>query len=241
MSACRLLLVLAQLIGLPALAQVNPAALKGATAASPAMGADTREALMTSIQVSVIEFGRLMALLKVPAALLGGAAAGDAMRSATTRDLLVAQDDSIQLGGLRLRVELLPPDTVRLHSLDDGGKTYAFALTASTADESPTEGRSAGAQAAEGRPPVRPAMIKRGEPIHVALQALAQADGWTLLWYPAVSWKAIADVDLRRHKDAEAAIAEVISILRDEGKPVALRISEGNKVLEVLSTEVKND
>ena len=51
-------------------------------------------------------------------------------------------------------------------------------------------------------------MIKRGEPIHVALQALARADGWTLLWYPTVSWKAIADVDLRQHKDAEAAIAE---------------------------------
>jgi hypothetical protein len=37
------------------------------------------------------------------------------------------------------------------------------------------------------------------------------------------------------------AVSEVIDILRSEGKPVQLRISDGNAVMEVLSTEVRND
>lgn len=84
-------------------------------------------------------------------------------------------------------------------------------------------------------------MIKKGQPIHIALDAWAKNAGWTLLWYPSISWKAIGDVDMKDQKDVVAAVSEVVTILRDEGKAVQLRVSEGNNVMEVLSTEVKND
>ena len=83
--------------------------------------------------------------------------------------------------------------------------------------------------------------IEKGEPIHIALDTWTKNAGWTLLWYPSISWKAISKVDMKGQKDIVAAVSEVITILRDEGKPVSLRVSDGNYVMEVLSTEVKND
>ncbi len=87
----------------------------------------------------------------------------------------------------------------------------------------------------------RTKIIAKGALIHEALKTMVAVDGWTLEWYPAVSWRAIATVDFNELKDASAAAIEVITILREEGKPVSLRISDGNKVMEVLSTEVQND
>lgn len=84
-------------------------------------------------------------------------------------------------------------------------------------------------------------VIERDQPIHQALEGWAKDANWTLIWYPAVSWKAISRVDMKSQKDVVAAVSEVITILRDEGKPVRLRVSDGNHVMEVLSTEVKND
>lgn len=83
--------------------------------------------------------------------------------------------------------------------------------------------------------------LEKGQPIHVALEGWAKDAGWTLIWYPAVSWKAISDVDIKNKKDVVEAVSEVITVLRSEGKPVRLRVSDGNNVMEVLSTEVKND
>lgn len=83
--------------------------------------------------------------------------------------------------------------------------------------------------------------IEKGQPIHLALEGWAKDSGWTLIWYPSVSWKAISAVDMKEKKDVVAAVSEVVTILRDEGKPVRLRVSDGNNVMEVLSTEVKND
>ncbi len=84
-------------------------------------------------------------------------------------------------------------------------------------------------------------VIEKDVPIHLALDAWAKSAGWTLIWYPPVSWKAISVVDLKDKKDVVAAISEVITILRIEGKPVRLRVSDGNNVMEVLSSEIKND
>lgn len=84
-------------------------------------------------------------------------------------------------------------------------------------------------------------LIVKGQPIHQALDEWTKIAGWTLIWYPSVSWKAISDVDMKDKKDVVAAVSDVITILRDEGKPVRLRVSDGNNVMEVLSTEVKND
>ncbi len=83
--------------------------------------------------------------------------------------------------------------------------------------------------------------IDKGQPIHTALEAWAKSAGWSLIWYPTVSWKSISSAEMKDQKDVVAAISEVVTILRDEGKPIQLRVSEGNNVMEVLSTEVKND
>lgn len=87
----------------------------------------------------------------------------------------------------------------------------------------------------------RPFLIRKGVPIHSQIQAWARAKGWQLIWYPTVSWRAIADADFNQHTELTSAIEDVVNILRDEGKPVRLRISDGNHVLEVMTNEVRGD
>lgn len=86
-----------------------------------------------------------------------------------------------------------------------------------------------------------PFRLRRGVPIHTQLEAWARFAGWQLIWYPSVSWRAIGDADLNKTKDVSAAVEEVVNILRDEGKPIRLRISEGNRIMEVVSNEVRSD
>ena len=84
-------------------------------------------------------------------------------------------------------------------------------------------------------------LLKKDQPIHEGLQEWAVASGWELLWYPTMSWRTVREANLSREPDVVAAVSKVIDILRDEGKPVRLKISDGNKVMEVLSNEVRND
>lgn len=86
-----------------------------------------------------------------------------------------------------------------------------------------------------------PFRLRRGVPIHTQLEAWARFAGWQLIWYPSVSWRVIGDADLNKTKDVSAAVEEVVNILRDEGKPIRLRISEGNRIMEVVSNEVRSD
>lgn len=89
----------------------------------------------------------------------------------------------------------------------------------------------------------RPTLVHRlrtGEPIHTELQRWAEHHGWEFRWYPDKSWKTLRETVIAR-SDVSEAISEVIDILRGEGKPVQLRISDGNHVMEVLSTEVRTD
>jgi hypothetical protein len=91
-------------------------------------------------------------------------------------------------------------------------------------------------------PPEQPAgyMLRTGEPIHTELKRWAEHYGWDFYWYHASSWKTLRETSINKGP-VEDAVAEVIDILRAEGKPVQLRISAGNRVMEVLSTEVRND
>lgn len=82
--------------------------------------------------------------------------------------------------------------------------------------------------------------LRTGEPIHKDLQFWADREGWELHWQPTVSWRTLRATEIDKN-DLAGAVTEVIDILRDEGKPVRLRISDGNKVMEVISTEVRND
>jgi len=86
-----------------------------------------------------------------------------------------------------------------------------------------------------------PRSIAKDSLVHLALGDLARAEGWTFIWYPHISWKAVADISLLPYANAESAVSEVVELLRLEGKPIQLRLSEGNKVMEVLSTEVSHD
>lgn len=90
--------------------------------------------------------------------------------------------------------------------------------------------------------PVKPSFIlHRDQPVHIELQAWAKGQDWELLWYPPMSWRVLREADLSNAADVAAAVSEVIDILRDEGKPVRLKISDGNRVMEVFSSEVRND
>jgi hypothetical protein len=82
--------------------------------------------------------------------------------------------------------------------------------------------------------------LRSGEPIHTELQRWAEQGGWEFHWYPARSWKTMRDALIDKANVVDA-VSEVIDILRSEGKPVQLRISDGNAVMEVLSTEVRNE
>lgn len=89
------------------------------------------------------------------------------------------------------------------------------------------------------RPP-KGYVLRTGEPIHTELKGWAERCGWEFYWYHASSWKTLRETSIDK-VSVEDAISEVVDILRSEGKPVQLRISDGNHVMEVLSTEVRND
>jgi outer membrane protein OmpA-like peptidoglycan-associated protein len=94
--------------------------------------------------------------------------------------------------------------------------------------------------AAQGQlPPVY--HLKKNELIHLALQEWAQRAGWEFVWQHPGTWKAMGDTSFDGRTDVTQAVSEVVRILRAEGKPVRLRISEGNRVMEVLSAEVRHE
>jgi toxin co-regulated pilus biosynthesis protein Q len=91
-------------------------------------------------------------------------------------------------------------------------------------------------------PPQQPKgyVLRTGEPIHTELKGWAERYGWEFYWYHASSWTTLRETSIDK-VSVEDAVGVVIDILRSEGKPVQLRISDGNHVMEVLSTEVRND
>jgi hypothetical protein len=88
--------------------------------------------------------------------------------------------------------------------------------------------------------PPRPSFVlKQDRPIHLELQAWAAREGWQLHWHPEVSWRVLRDADLSGDGDVSDAVARVIEILREEGKPLRLQISDGNRVMEVLRAQAE--
>ena len=83
--------------------------------------------------------------------------------------------------------------------------------------------------------------IHQGDLLHLALETLATSVGWTFLWYPGVSWRAIANIDLTPYGDPTQAVIALVKVMRQEGKAIQLRLSASNRVMEVLSTEVGHD
>lgn len=81
--------------------------------------------------------------------------------------------------------------------------------------------------------------LKEGEPIHEELIGWAQAAGWRMVWSLPSSWRVFAAADFRA-ENVVKAVGTVIETLRDEGKPVRLAVYEGNRVMEVVSSELSN-
>jgi hypothetical protein len=136
---------------------------------------------------------------------------------------------------LALALGLLQPVTVAAQAILISTEAFQDSPRLPFAPAAPAAGRT--------QPIQRPAIVHRlrsGEAIHTELGRWAEHHGWEFHWYPDRSWKTLRDTVIDRTDVAEA-IGEVVDILRSEGKPVQLRISDGNHVMEVLSTEVRND
>ncbi|KXU38702.1 hypothetical protein AXE65_12360 [Ventosimonas gracilis] len=78
--------------------------------------------------------------------------------------------------------------------------------------------------------------LRRGLPVHSQLLTWAQQSGWTLTWKPRVSWLVAADVEFSGH--FEQVLGEVIEGLFFEGKPIRLVLWEGNRLAEVVPSDV---
>jgi len=79
--------------------------------------------------------------------------------------------------------------------------------------------------------------LHKGVPVHAQLQAWAERSGWTLHWQPKVSWLVAGDVELIG--SFEDALKEVIESLFFEGKPIRLVLWEGNRLAEILPSDVR--
>jgi len=78
--------------------------------------------------------------------------------------------------------------------------------------------------------------LRRGLPVHTQLLTWAERSGWTLTWKPRVSWLVAADVAFSGN--FEQALTEVVEGLFFEGKPIRLVMWEGNRLAEVVPSDV---
>ncbi len=140
-------------------------------AASSTAPTAARDVLLRRIQMSVVDFGRNVALLKIPAALLAGAGA-DAHRADTTRTLRVRQGDVVVLGGAPFKIEFTPNDTLKLLANDSSGMSYTVPLLT--------------LQAESGVPTLDPAVgewaVTAGASLRETLGAWGAKANWSLVW-----------------------------------------------------------
>jgi len=78
--------------------------------------------------------------------------------------------------------------------------------------------------------------LRRGLPVHTQLFSWAERSGWTLAWKPRVSWLVAADIEYQGN--FEQALTEVVEGLFFEGKPIRLVMWEGNRLAEVVPSDV---
>ncbi len=78
--------------------------------------------------------------------------------------------------------------------------------------------------------------LKAGLPVHTQLEAWARSAGWTFAWKAKRSWVVPADTTFDGEFDV--AVEAVVKALYDQGKPLTLKLWEGNKVAEVVDGSV---
>lgn len=94
------------------------------------------------------------------------------------------------------------------------------------------------AAAAAVAPPPTQFVLHEGKALHAELQDWAASQGWKLLWYPRKSWEVISSADFSAKRDVVAATEEVVRIVRAEGKPIFLSVANGNRVMEISTTDI---
>lgn len=78
--------------------------------------------------------------------------------------------------------------------------------------------------------------LKAGLPIHTQIESWAKQAGWTFSWKAKKSWVVPANTEFGGEFDA--AVEAVVKTLYQQGKPLTLKIWEGNKVAEVIDGSV---
>lgn len=78
--------------------------------------------------------------------------------------------------------------------------------------------------------------LKAGLPIHSQIESWARQAGWTFTWKAKNSWMVPADTQFGGEFDT--AVEAVVRTLYQQGKPLTLKIWEGNKVAEVIDGSV---
>lgn len=92
--------------------------------------------------------------------------------------------------------------------------------------------------AAPVAPPPPQFVLTEGKSLHAELQNWASSQGWKLIWYPRKSWEVIGSADFSAKGDVVSATEEVVRIVRAEGKPIFLSVANGNRVMEISTTDI---
>lgn len=79
--------------------------------------------------------------------------------------------------------------------------------------------------------------LRAGREIDKELAGWAQKGGWALHWQLPKSWAVVANAEF--DGSFQDAITKVIESLYAEGKPIRMKLWEGNRVAEVYSSDVK--
>lgn len=81
--------------------------------------------------------------------------------------------------------------------------------------------------------------MREGVEMHSELSQWAASDGWRLVWSLPHTWKVFADTEFRAINSVKA-VGDVVEILRDEGKSLRLVVYQGNRVMEIVSSDIAN-
>jgi hypothetical protein len=81
--------------------------------------------------------------------------------------------------------------------------------------------------------------LRTGNLINEELVSWATPERWQLIWQVPSTWRVFANAAYRK-KSAVEAISEVITQIRAEGKAIRMVVYEGNRVIEILPTDLIN-
>ncbi len=79
--------------------------------------------------------------------------------------------------------------------------------------------------------------LRAGREIDRELEGWAKKSGWQLNWQMQKTWKVAADAEFTG--DFVTAITKVVELLYSEGRPIRMKLWEGNRVADIYSSDVR--